>query len=170
MYHYDMYYMILYPMDIDNITYTLLILITFIVYITCVYIYLSIEKEQVKTKERGSILQQISHGKTLFEILSCLTYVALVYIIEGHVTVHIHSENHFYTNTKKYHISDIKTILCVYYLHISHHIMTVYIIFQYIYTLVMEMEEWKRDWRTVYMMHNVRRRRQRKQLIYYDLK
>ena len=104
------------------------------------------------------------------EILSCLTYVALIYITEGHVTVHIHSEKHFYTNSKKYHISDIKTMLCVYYLHISHHIMTVYIIFQYIYMLVMEMEEWKRYWRTVYIMHNVRRRRQRKQFIYYDLK
>ena len=39
MYHYDMYYMVLYPMDIDNITYTLLILITFIVYVCLFVIY-----------------------------------------------------------------------------------------------------------------------------------
>ena len=81
-----------------------------------------------------------------FEILFCLTYVALVYIIEGQVTVHIHSEKHFYTNSKKYQISDIKTMLYVYYLHISHHIMTVHIIFQYINKLMIEIQEQNRDW------------------------
>ena len=59
MYHYDMYYMILYPMDIDNITYTLLILITFIVYVClfviyhmCIHIFVNRERTSEDKRKR----------------------------------------------------------------------------------------------------------------------
>ena len=59
MYHYDMYYMILYHMDIDYITYTLLILITFIVYDClfviyhmCIHIFVNRERTSEDKRKR----------------------------------------------------------------------------------------------------------------------
>ena len=67
MYHYDMYYMILYPMDIDNITYTLLILITFIVYVClfviyhmCIHIFVNRERTSEDKRKRQYFTTDIS--------------------------------------------------------------------------------------------------------------
>ena len=65
--HYDMYQMILYPMEIDNITYTLLILITFIVYVClfviyhmCIHIFINRERTSDDTRKRQYFTTDIS--------------------------------------------------------------------------------------------------------------
>ena len=67
MYHYDMYQMILYPMEIDNITCTLLILIPFIVYVClfviydmCIHIFINRERTSDDTRKRQYFTTDIS--------------------------------------------------------------------------------------------------------------
>ena len=65
--HYDMYQMILYPMEIDNITYALLILITFIAYVCLfviyhmhIHIFINRERTSDDTRKRQYFTTDIS--------------------------------------------------------------------------------------------------------------
>ena len=69
--HYDMYQMILYTMHINDGTFTLHIVINFMVYVylcviyhMCINIFISRARTSADTRE--SILMQISQGKKLF--------------------------------------------------------------------------------------------------------
>ena len=65
--HYDMYQMILYPMQIDDVTYTLHIVITFIVYVClfviyhmCIHIFINRDRTSDDTRKRQYFTADIS--------------------------------------------------------------------------------------------------------------
>ena len=65
--HYDMYHMILYPMEIDDVTYTLHMLITFIVYVClfviyhmCIHIFINRDRTSDDTGKRQYFTADIS--------------------------------------------------------------------------------------------------------------
>ena len=65
--HYDMYQMILYPMQIDDVTYTLHIVITFIVYVClfvkydmCIHIFINRHRTSDDIRKRQYFTADIS--------------------------------------------------------------------------------------------------------------
>ena len=126
--HFDIYQMILYTMHINDVTCTLHIVITFIVYVCLFVIYHMCIHIFIKRQNKwGQQKKTVSYSRYLkvrhcFEILSCLTYFALVYIIERQVTVHIHSEKHFYKNSKN--IRYLTQKLCYLYTICTYHIIS----------------------------------------------